>query len=172
MYFTLWKYSQYFVYTFRTDGNCLTKYGSSSSSFHRNILTLPYLKFKTSAHAQIAFIHYYILFTSFLWIWNLQWRYSLMNEVGQWFYQLDHVTFSKNVFFFVNFALPFAKFISPKCQLNSLFKCWHFYWKVAHFVTSSRKVTWPYLWCQLVVPFFEGYSQWSFQLISCQNICK
>ena len=51
---------------FRTNRDCLTKLGSSASSFNTRILTPLYLKFKTSAHVQIAFIHYYILFTSFL----------------------------------------------------------------------------------------------------------
>ena len=53
--------------------------------------------------------------------------YFLINKVGHWFYQLDHVTFSKNVFWSVNFDCPFAKFITPKCPLYGLFKCWHFY---------------------------------------------
>ena len=36
--------------------------------------------------------------------------YFLINRVGQWFYQLDHVTFLKNVFWSVNFAaLPFCQ---------------------------------------------------------------
>ena len=34
----------------------LTKFGSSDPSFNRIILKLLYLKFKTSAHAQITFI--------------------------------------------------------------------------------------------------------------------
>ena len=33
--------------------------------------------------------------------------YILINEVGQWFYQLDHVTFWKNIFWFVNCAMFF-----------------------------------------------------------------
>ena len=38
-----------------------------------------------------------------IWIRNLHWGYILINEVGQWFYQLDHVTFPKNV------AIPVCK---------------------------------------------------------------
>ena len=44
----------------------LTKFGSSNSSFTRNILTFLYLKFESSEHAQMAIILYYILFTCFL----------------------------------------------------------------------------------------------------------
>ena len=31
--------------------------------------------------------------------------YILINEVGQWFHQLDHVTLSKKIFVFVNYTL-------------------------------------------------------------------
>ena len=43
-----------------------TKLGSCDSKLNWTTLKLLYLKFKTSAHARIAFIHYYIFFTSFL----------------------------------------------------------------------------------------------------------
>ena len=36
----------------------LTKLGNSDPSYYRNILTPLYLKFKSSAHVQIAFTHY------------------------------------------------------------------------------------------------------------------
>ena len=42
-----------------------------------------------------------------IWIRNLHWGYILINEVGQWFYELDHGTFSKSVFWSVNCTLPF-----------------------------------------------------------------
>ena len=32
-----------------------------------------------------------------IWHWSLHWGYSLINEVGQWFYQLGNMNFSKNV---------------------------------------------------------------------------
>ena len=38
----------------------------SDLSFSRKILTFLYLKFKTSAHAQIAINHYYVFLTNFL----------------------------------------------------------------------------------------------------------
>ena len=44
-----------------------------------------------------------------MWILNIQWECFLINKVCQWFYQLDHVTFSANVFWSVNFALPFCQ---------------------------------------------------------------
>ena len=46
--------------------NFSIKFGSSDPSFNRSILTLLHLKSGTSAHAQIAVIQYYILFTNFL----------------------------------------------------------------------------------------------------------
>ena len=63
---TSWKFSPYFVHIFRTDWNFFTKLGSSDPSFSWTKLTPLYLKFETSAHAQITVIHYYMLFTSSL----------------------------------------------------------------------------------------------------------
>ena len=40
---------------------------------------------------------------------NIHWGYFLINKVCQWFFQLDHETFSKNVFWSVNFAQPFCQ---------------------------------------------------------------
>ena len=40
---------------------------------------------------------------------NIHWEYFLINKVCHSFYQLDHVTFSKNVFWSVHFALPFCQ---------------------------------------------------------------
>ena len=66
----------------------LTKFSSFDPSFNRSTLILLYLKSKTSAYAQIALIHYYILLSiSFLidmiLILNLHWGYFLTTEVGQ-----------------------------------------------------------------------------------------
>ena len=78
--------------------NFLIKLCSSDPSFNRNILRALYLKFKTSALAHIAIAYYYALFTNFL-TWHeflkLPLVYILINGVGQWFYQPDHVTFVK-----------------------------------------------------------------------------
>lgn len=40
--------------------NFLTKFRSSTPRFYGNILTLLYLKFETSVHAQIEITHYYL----------------------------------------------------------------------------------------------------------------
>ena len=48
-------------------------------------------------------------FLDMIWVWNLHWGYFLINKVGHWFYQLDHVTFSENGFWLVNFAVPFCR---------------------------------------------------------------
>ena len=63
---TWWISSLHFVYIFRKDWNFLTKLCSSDPSFNRNILRSLYLKFKTSADAQIAMTYYYVLFINFL----------------------------------------------------------------------------------------------------------
>ena len=81
-------------------------------------LTLLYLKFETSAHAQIVFNHNYILFTSFL-TW-----YEFKNYIGdtldKWSWSIilspSPVTFPKYDIWSVNLS-----------QLHGLFKCWHFY---------------------------------------------
>ena len=52
------EFSLYFVHIFITDWDFLTKFGSSDPSFNRSILTLLYLQFETSTHAQIEVIHY------------------------------------------------------------------------------------------------------------------
>ena len=107
---TWWELSLHFVYIFRADWNFLIKFCSFDPSLNRNIYLNLYLKFKTSAYAETAVTHYYVLLTNFLtlyWIWNLHWGYVLINEVGQWLYQLDCVTFSKNISWFVNCALFF-----------------------------------------------------------------
>ena len=75
------------------------------SSFIRSILTLLYLKFKTSVQAQTAFYK----FLDMTWIWNLHWGCFLINEVSQWFYQLGHVNFSKTIFWSENFSLSFCQ---------------------------------------------------------------
>ena len=111
-----------FFLIFRRDGNFLIKFCSSDSSFNRNILRSLYLKFKASAHAHIAIAYYYALFTNFL-TWyeflKLSLVYILINEVGQWFYQLDHVTFSKNIFWSVNWTLFYNQIYSV--QMSSLY---------------------------------------------------
>ena len=53
------------------------------------------------------YLQIYELEIEMIWIWDLHWGSILVNEVGQWFYQLDHVTFYKNVFWSVNFSLFF-----------------------------------------------------------------
>ena len=54
------------------------------------------------------------------WIWNLHWVYFLIYEVGQPFYEIDHVTFSKNVFWSVNFGLSFYQVYSTQMSTLSL----------------------------------------------------
>ena len=67
---------------------------------------------------------------------NLHWKYTLINKIGQWFYQLDHVTFSKNIFCSVN---PFTIFIMSKyAKVDISMK------KAAHQKVFLGKVTQPH----------------------------
>ena len=62
----------------------LTKFGSSDSTFNRNIVTCPYLKSETSAHAQLqdySFIHTIYKFHGMMSVGNLHWGYLLINGV-------------------------------------------------------------------------------------------
>ena len=54
------------------DWNLLIKFYSFDPSFDRIILRSLYLKFKTSAHAQITITHHYVLFTYFLTSYELE----------------------------------------------------------------------------------------------------
>ena len=84
-------------------------------------------------------IIYKILVT--IWILNLHWGYILIREVGQWYYQLDHVTLSKYIFWSANCTLFYNKIYSVKmlslylverlafivrsCTLESIFRKSH-----------------------------------------------
>ena len=96
------------------------KFCNSDPSFNKNILRFLYLKFKTSDPTHIAITYYFTWFTNCLtWYeFNLRWGYILINEVVQWFYQLDHVTFSENIFWSVNSKLLFYQIYSV--QLSTL----------------------------------------------------
>ena len=50
-------------------------------------------------------------FPDMIWSWNLHWRYSLIYEAGQWFYQLGQVTFSKKVFWSSNCTIFLSNFL-------------------------------------------------------------
>ena len=67
----------------------------------------------------------------------------LVNKVCQWFYELDHVTFSKNVFWSVNFALPFCQICCiQKSTLNVDIST-----KKLHKLQAvPGKVMWPHSW--------------------------
>ena len=111
---TSWKCSLYFVYIFRTGRNFLIKLCSSDPSLSINILRSLYLKFKTSAHAHIANTYYYDDLEISWHEMNFKFSlvYIMINEVGHWFYQLDGVTFSKNIFWSVNCTLFFYQIYS------------------------------------------------------------
>ena len=59
------------------------------------------------ANCNYSLLRIIYIFLDMIWIWNLHWGYILINEAAQWFYQLDHVTFTKNVFWSVNCTVCF-----------------------------------------------------------------
>ena len=98
-----WKFSLPFVHIFRTDWNFSTKFGSSDPSFNWHCYTWN-LKYLHMRKLQLFIATYYYKFLDMISTWNLHWGHFLKNDVGQWFYQVDRVTFSKNVFWSVNFC--------------------------------------------------------------------
>ena len=108
VYSTSWKFTLNFVHNFRGDWRFLPKFGSSYPGFIRRVWH-PHtwnLKFLRMNKLQLFII---CKFLDMIWVWNLHWGYFLINKVGHWFYQLDHVTFSENGFWLVNFAVPFCR---------------------------------------------------------------
>ena len=111
MHSTSWKFSLYFVHIFRTDWNFLTLLSSLIQVSIEAFWNSYTWKLK---HLRMRKLHYSLLhiiykFLKMIWIWKLHWGYILVNEIGQWCYQLDHATFCKYMFWFVNFALPYCQ---------------------------------------------------------------
>ena len=101
-----------FVNIFRKDRNFLTKFGKPIPGLNRNILTLLHLEFKIPAHAQIAFIYYYLLFTNFLTLYEFK-TITLRILFDKWNWSMILLTWShdffKNAFWSANFALSFCQ---------------------------------------------------------------
>ena len=134
MHSTSWKFSLNFIHIFWVDWMFLNRFGSSDPSFGRNILTLLFLQVQIAVILNKLQINIIYRFLDMIWILQKHWGYFLINKVCQWFYQLDLVTFSKNVFWSVNFALPFCQICCiQKSTLNVTFLL-----KVAQIVRSSR----------------------------------
>ena len=86
----------------------LTKFGSLDPNFNRSILTILYLKSKTSAHVQIALIHYYVLFVScMIWIWNLGILFD------NWSWSMILSTWSRDIFWKHILVLKFFAALLP-----------------------------------------------------------
>ena len=68
------------------------------------------LKKKTSALAQIAITHYYILFTNLLtWYEVGTYNWNTLRKKRLAFHQLGGVVFSQSIFWFVNYTLSSYK---------------------------------------------------------------
>ena len=85
----------------------------------------------TCANCSYSLLHVINKSLDMIWILNLHWGYFLINEVRQWFNQIDHLTFSKIVFWSVNSALSFCQICF--CKHCTKFQESH----VTTFMTSS-----------------------------------
>ena len=65
----------------------------------------------TCSNRNFSLQHTTYEFPDMIWSWNLHWGYSLLNEAGQWFYQLVQVTFSKKVFWSSNCTIFLSNFL-------------------------------------------------------------
>ena len=95
-----WKISVYFAYIFRTTSKNLTKFWSFNLSLkkkHFGSSKLNIWNIWACAYGSCSVLHTCYKFPDRIWRWNLHWGYSFIKELGQWFYQIDHKTFSKNV---------------------------------------------------------------------------
>ena len=93
-------------------------------------------------------------FLDMIWIWNLHWAYISINEVGQWFNQLDHVSFSKNC----NMVCKLYAALLPNLFLSNFnfitgvkvdIKSWHLDWYLVRGCTPEsipRKIMLPHSW--------------------------
>ena len=86
--------------------------------------------FITTYHLFIVYVLF--KFLEMIWIWNLPWGYFFITEVGQWFNQFDHVTFSKNIFWSLLFSLSFCQIYHTQMPFLDSFKFWHFYLEVTY----------------------------------------
>ena len=85
------------------------------SKFQRKHLEIPIFKISNicaCAHCNRLLLRMIYTFLVIIWILNLHWGYILISKVGQWFYQLDYVTFSKNIFWSVNCTLFYKQIYS------------------------------------------------------------
>ena len=104
MHSTSWKFSLYFVLF-----NLLSSLIQVSIEAFWNSYTWN-LKHLRMRKLHYSLLHIIYKFPKMIRIWKLHWGYILVNKIGQWCYQLDHATFSKYMFWFVNFALPYCQF--------------------------------------------------------------
>ena len=141
-YSTSWKFSLHSVYIFGKDWNFWTKFQSTDLSFNRNILAPLNWKFKTCAHVRIPIVIYKYL--DFMCIFSLHWRYVLMNDLGQWFYELDCMSFSKNLLWSV-ICTYYVQMSTLLVKVDMFSKGWHF----AQQKVFPGRVTWSHSWLYL-----------------------
>ena len=140
------------------------KFWSSNPSFNRKILRSLYLKFKSSAHEHIAITYHFVIIYKFLviiwiiWILNALWGYILVGKVGQWFYQLDRVTFPENIFWSVNWTLFYNQIYTVQMSSLNL---------VEGLAFKERNCT-PFIKSYLSCMFPTDTMWWNFHIV-CKN---
>ena len=148
-------------YIFRRDWNFLMKFWSSDPSFNRKILRSLYLKLKPSAHGHIAITYHFTIIYKFLAIiriLNALWGYILVGKVGRWFYQLDRLTFSKNIFWSVNWTLFYNQIYTVQMSSSYL---------VEGLTFKVRNCT-PFIKSYLSCMFLTDTMWWNFHIV-CKN---
>ena len=156
-------------------GIFLIKLWSSVPSFNIIILIPIYLKFEASSHAQITvtYITYFFIFPYMMWNWNLNWRYSLISEIGQCFRQLSPLIFSKKCI--VIYKL-WSVFLPNLLRLNVNFiACAEVDISSKKLITRKRfqEKSCDHNHHDIHTPHLSrGILNASFQLIPCRKICK
>ena len=108
---TSWKLSLHFVHVFRKGWNFFTKLGSTDPNFNRSIW-YSYtwsLKYPSMRKLQLFITTYYLQVSWHDMDLKLTFGCFLINKVAQWFYQLDHVTFSKKCILVCKFCTVFCQ---------------------------------------------------------------
>lgn len=140
MYSTLWKNSVDIVYIFKVARSFSTKLWHSDQRYNSNIFTPPWLKFETSAHAQLVITHRYMPSAYLLTCYQLE--TYIEDNPWYWVYRWAHDFFRK-YFLVCNSILDLStrgQAIKFKLGRNTFTKrsVWNFQSKISFL----EKITW------------------------------
>ena len=125
-------------------------------------MTLLHLEFKIPAHAQIAFIYYYLLFTNFLTLYEFK-TITLRILFDKWSWSMILLTWShdffKNAFWSANFAVFSSNLSRPNVNFMGCLNVDISTKKLHTLQEVPGNVTWLNSWRRFVASFFKGYPQ-------------